>query len=430
MSGESVALIGVAAGVGAMALFGMAAGAGCAYAVGHGLSALGDHLVRREAQRYAARDEAARWDRMLHSVALRNARIGVLESGLAAAGPGGSVPPVTLPPPLVLAQQTLAELQRWCEETDAALDAAEGDVIERSAQAILQRAAELAGTDDFSLDHGSPDDEPTAETAPRKPRPGEAMLQDINRVAGRLGAGTTADERESVARAAQRVLAARSRTDALNRLDDMRIRVDQAREAAAGRRSAAIEAARLLQPLAHAAESAQPVRAQLLQVIAGAQPLTPVLRQAAHEAAVQVQQAADRMYVRRSVTEVLAELGYRIDEGFQTAVVKDGILHVNRSEWHSHGVRMFLDDEKQELRAVVVRTQAGDSWDAARVDAEREAQWCDAQRRLKDLLAAKDISYKVRSLTEPGAKPVPVVSGARSGGTTRAPSAARHSDRT
>ena len=114
-------------------------------------------------------------------------------------------------------------------------------------------------------------------------------------------------------------------------------------------------------------------------------------------------------YVRDSVTESLAELGYAVDEGFQTAVVKDGILQVSRSEWDAHGVRMVLDEENQELRAAVVRTQDDTGWDAARVDAERETQWCAIQEKLKFMLAARNVTYEVRSLTKPGSRRVPVV---------------------
>jgi len=56
----------------------------------------------------------------------------------------------------------------------------------------------------------------------------------------------------------------------------------------------------------------------------------------------------------------------------------------------------------------VVRTQDGGR-DATRVDTERESQWCAAQAKLKAMLAAKAVTFEVRSLTEPGSRPVPVI---------------------
>ena len=237
------------------------------------------------------------------------------------------------------------------------------------------------------------------------------MREDIVRLASRMMPGVSSAERAAITRAAERVLSARSRIDARNRLDDMRARVIQANQAADGRRAQATEAARLLQPLAQADPTVQPLRQGLLEVVAGEAPLTGTLRERARQAAANLQRAADRQYVRDSVTESLAELGYAVDEGFQTAVVKDGLLQVTRGEWHAHGVRLVLDDEKQELRAAVVRTQDGTGWDANRVDAERETQWCAVQEKLKDMLAARNISYEVRSLTPPGSRRVPVIRG-------------------
>lgn len=405
--------VGVAVGVGAVALLGMAAGASCAFVVGRGLEALGSQLERRQAEREAVRAAMTEWDRVLQDVALRNGRIGVLRAALDEAGEAVSPGQVSLPPHLVLGMQTIAELRQWCADTDARLARAEGGVAEQTAQAILQRAGILAGMAEIRVDFDAPDDQAgaTAAASAGTPvaRPGEALRGDIMRVAGRLLAGVTAQDREAIARTAERVLTARSRTEALNRLGDMRARVDRANATATGRRAQAAEAARFLQPLAHADKTARPLREDLLQVVAGAAPLTETLRERARQAAAELQQAADRRYVRHCVTESLAELGYAVDEGFQTAVARNGLLQVTRSEWNAHGVRLALDDEKGELRAVVVRTREDGSWDATRVDTERESQWCAAQEKLKAILAAKSITFDVRSLTEPGSRPVHVV---------------------
>jgi len=413
MSGESVAGVGVAVGVGAVALLGMAAGASCAFIVGRGLEALGSHLERRQAEREAVRAAMTEWDRVLQDVALRNGRIGVLQAALDEAGEAVSPGQVSLPPQLVLGMQTIAELRHWCADTDARLAQAEGGVAEQTAQAILQRAGLLAGMADIRVGFDAPDDQAgikaAASVGTPVARPGEALRGDIMRVAGRLLAGADAQEREAIARTAERVLTARSRTEALNRLGDMRARVDQANAAATGRREQAAEAARLLQPLAHADETAQPLREDLLQVVAGAAPLTLTLRERARQAAAELQQAADRRYVRHCVTESLAELGYAIDEGFQTAVARNGLLQVTRSEWNAHGVRMVYDGEQNKLLTALVRTKAEDRWDSAALDAEREKAWCAAQEKLKELLAAKSITLEVRSLIPPGQRRVPLV---------------------
>lgn len=422
MSGESVAGLGVAAGVGAAAVLGMAAGASCAFVVGNGLQALGSSMERRQAERDTTRAAIAEWDHVLRDVAVRNSRISLLRAAITEPGHVGAPQDTELPPPLVLGAQTMAELRQWCADTDASLAAAEDGVVRQSAQAILRRAADLAGLAGIRADFQAPDDDPSATADGRPaPRPDEAMREDIVRLASRMMPGVSSAERAAITRAAERVLSARSRIDARNRLDDMRARVIQANQAADGRRAQATEAARLLQPLAQADPTVQPLRQGLLEVVAGEAPLTGTLRERARQAAADLQRAADRQYVRASVTESLAELGYAVDEGFQTAVVKDGLLQVTRGEWHAHGVRLVLDDEKQELRAAVVRTQDGTGWDANRVDAERETQWCAVQEKLKDMLAARNISYEVRSLTPPGLRRVPVIRGNPAGTSAATP---------
>jgi hypothetical protein len=424
VSGESVAGVGVAAGVGAVALLGMAAGASCAFIVGNGLQALGSSMERRQAERDAIRVAIAEWDHVLRDVAVRNSRISLLQAAMAEPGHAGAAQDVQIPPPLVLGAQTIAELRQWCADTDASLAAAEDGVARRSAQAILRRAADLAGLTGIRTDFQAPDDDPAATADGRPaPRPGEAMREGIVRLARRMVPGVSSAEREAISRAAERVLSASSRIDARNRLDDLRARIDQANQAADGRRAQATAAARLLQPLARADASVQPLREELLGVVAGEAPLTSALRERARQAAAGLQRAADRQYVRDSVTESLAELGYAVDEGFQTVVVKDGLLQVTRGEWDAHGVRLMLDDEKQELRAAVVRTQDSTGWDANRVDSEREAQWCAVQEKLKVMLAARNISYEVRSLSPPGSRRVPVIRGNPAGTTAATPNA-------
>jgi hypothetical protein len=326
----------------------------------------------------------------------------------------------------VLGRQTIAELRRWCADTDSLLTTAQPGVAEQTAQVILRRASALAGLKEVRTSIEGLAEAPAAAPAPR---PGEALRPDIVRIAGRLQPGVTAQEREAVARAAERVLTADSRSEALGRLGDLRVRVKDASAAAQGRRGQAVEASRLLQPLAHAGESAQPLRADLLQVVAGAAPLTPELRDRARQAAAELEQAADRTYLRDSVTGALAELGYAVDEGFQTAVPRNGVLQVTRGEWgDEHGVRLALDavdSRNGKLVAVVVRTKENSGWDATRKDTQREAQWCADLEKLAKLLEARNVTMELGDRPEPGTRRVRVVPGGSGrAGSTAPPSTA------
>jgi hypothetical protein len=412
MSGESVGTLAVGA-IGAMSVMGRAAGASCAFVVGGSLTALGRHLEHREAEREADRLERGRWEHVLREVAVRNAQIGALDAfgGIGALGgaqAGGLAPPVSL----VLGGQDLAELERWCAQADTVLRAAEREAVDRATEALLQRTRSspgrqaAAGPAAALREDAEPEPGPSAAAGAWDREP---LLADMRRIVVRLALEVGEAQREAVAAAAQRVAGAPSRTEARNRLGDLRVRVERANAAAAAARAQAVEAAGLLQPLGQAGASAEPLRAALREVVAARRLLTPQLAEEARQVAATLQRAADRAYVRSSIEASLTELGYEVDEGFQTGIPVDGVLQVRRSEWTAHGVRMILDGEKQQLRATVVRTAAAGSWDEDRVDVERETQWCATLGKLEASLAEKGIAYGIRSLTEPGSRSVPVV---------------------
>jgi hypothetical protein len=447
VSGEAVAGVAVIGAIGGVVVLGAAAAAGCAYVAGAGtalvvggsMAAIGRHLEHRQEERAALYDERIRWESGIREVASRNARIGALQAVLSAADADlagtplaeterAGAGPVRLPAPLVLGRQVLADLERWCEQTDATLAEIEPEVIGRSTAALLLRASSggagpqaLTGAEavlgDDDPDSGGPAARVVWDRGP--------LLVDLARIVGRLAVEASETNREMVTAAAQRVLTARSRTEARNRLGDVRVRLDQANAVAVERQRQAIQAAALLQPLAQADGSAEPLRAALRDVVAGRRELTADLSEQAERITAAVQHDADRQYLRQSVTEALAELGYDVEEGFQTAVPQNGRLQIRRSEWSAHGVRMILDESKQELRAVVVRTEADTGWDQSRVDVEREQQWCADLDRLAEGLAAKGISYQVRTRSEVGAKALPVVAAPEQTSATRPASAVR-----
>jgi hypothetical protein len=428
MSGESVAVVAVGAGIGAVALMGAAAGASCAFVVGHSLEALGSHLERGQARREAAHAVIMEWQDVLRDVSLRNGRIRMLRALAGQPGADG------LPAPLELGAQTITELRAWCAEADEVLREVEKKAAGQEAQAILRRVALLAGLPELRTGFDRPGEQPDVVSRPVAGEPGQqagrAMAPEVKRIAGRVKAGVTGTAREAIARAAERVLRADTPIEARNRLGDLRVRVDEANEVAERRYAEAAEAARLLQPLLHAGDTAQSLRADLLEVAAGNASLTGALRELARQAAAEVQQAADQRYIRKCVTESLAELGYVTDEGFQTVVPRNGVLQVTRSEWTAHGVQMVFDSERNRLLTALVRTKAEDRWDSAALDTEREEAWCAAQEGLKELLAAKSITLEVRSLTPPGQRRVPLVqSGLAQSDTSAAPSAAPRTGR-
>ena len=230
----------------------------------------------------------------------------------------------------------------------------------------------------------------------------------MERILTRLLPGVVAADHGDVVAAASRVLESVTKGEGRIRVDDLRHRVQTANDHARRRAEDTVAAASLLQPLAHLGAEADELREELNEVVAGRRPLDDALRARAVEAATALRDGADRRYVVQAVEEALAELGFAQEEEFQTAEPQDGVLKVKHGDWRAHGVRMLLDDQQQELRAVVVRTATSGGWDESRVDREREQQWCTALSRLGELLAARGVAYRVRELVEPGARATPL----------------------
>ena len=232
---------------------------------------------------------------------------------------------------------------------------------------------------------------------------------DVERILSRLLPTASASDQLEIGGAARRVLESVTRGEGRIRLDDLRHRVRIVNGHARERVSQAEGAARLLQAVAHAGPEAEGIWRDLADVLAGRRTLDDALNARAVETADELRRRADQDYIVRAVQESLEGLGFAQDAGFQTAEPKNGVLQVSRGGWLAHGVRMMIDNDRHELRAVVVRTATSAGWDESRADREHEEQWCQALPQLGELLEAKGVNYRVQELVEPGRRPTPLV---------------------
>ncbi|MFF7334752.1 hypothetical protein [Streptomyces sp. NPDC008150] len=408
MSGGSA--MGLVAPLAVGAVLGYAAGAAVSVALSSGLTAVGSALERRQAHWERERCAEAVWEDAVAEVLARNARIEVTRTALAAYGRRDA----RLPDPLALFRQQTVELRTWCEAADRALATAESLLVEEDAA----RAAAWLTT---GLPIG---DRPTRATpgpaaGPARGQGAKARTsaQDAvgperaaaTRALGRLPAAVPYDERLRITAAAARVGAASTATEARNRLDDLRTRVDTARTDADRRMVDARAAAAFLQVLGHVEdEAAVPLRETLLAIVRAQRPLEPGTRQEALLWAESVRDAAERHHVRQVLLASLEQMGYEICGDFSTATVDQGAFAVSHTSWREHEVRMILDADRQELRAVVVRTGGARGMSGSRADLEREEQWCGALDDLRAQLADEGVQVDVRSLTAPGSRPTPM----------------------
>ncbi|MEO3855989.1 hypothetical protein [Acrocarpospora sp. B8E8] len=397
MSGE-VFVIAALAGAGAAVAVGFAsrtAIAGTTLAL-EGVSALGEHMNGVVARAEEAHKQACAWGAVASGVLDRNARLAVLAQACARA-PGGERLAAELPEPLAPSGRTAEELLRWCAEADDRMERVDAGLAGLNAAAMTRTVFDdliqaLGGTGQA----GS-----AAELAalladlPEAPADLE-IAETLERVLTRIPAHVSADDLRAIRDAARRIGEAAGPAEARTRVVDVRHRVQLAGLAAAGRRTDAVEAARLL----HALQLDAPgehvaLEAGLAEVVAGRASFPPSLRAEARAACAAVVAAADRAHVRESLLGALGDLGYQVEEGFET-------LRLAKEGWDQHAVQLVVTGEGQ-VRSAVVRTAEGGDADAA-----REREWCDAFDQARARLRADGVDTEVEHLLPPGTRPAPL----------------------
>lgn len=412
MSGESVVGLTVGA-VGLAFAMGEAAGTACAFVVGGAFRTLTDAMDASFAKRQA--EEAARqdWTTLLVEVAGRNARIESLRAAVLARSLA-----VELPAALVLTRQTPEQARAWCLEVDTMLEHV-GRVIVTDARSTLIQGLQgaLAGglvrsAGEVMIKKSASSDTTTAPAV-------ATVLADLDRVVARLTPEVLEEDRRRIWAAAAHITARRGPRDAQARLQDLRYRVNEANAKARARRAEAVRAALLMQPLLVAATDTDAswrdhagwndLWSALQDVLAGRRRLETWMERAAVDFTAQIKAATERRYLREQLVLALEELGYTMDEPFQTHVPMNGVLSVTHKGWACHGVRLRLDEATSQLTTMLVRTAADQGWDASAQDGERELEWCGDLPKLAEILQRQGVQLNMVRATSPGARAVPLV---------------------
>ncbi|WP_328618146.1 hypothetical protein OHS18_20575 [Amycolatopsis sp. NBC_00355] len=411
MSGEGMIGVAVVAVVGGsvwLAARGVQAGALVAARsvdlLGAGLTKIGDRAERNRADWEAGNTALLAWESAARRVIDLNARIDVLRHHAPADLAAG------LPAPLKPCAESPAELDNWCSATRATLDHFEQELRQRTELAVLsvlRHTVDLerpvTAQEAFDKYH-----EVMTRRAARQRTTPPSALAAVTRIVGRLTPEASAQDRADVLAAAAQVAVPRPDVDHDTLLDELRLRVQRADARARARRTEAISAARLLQaiPTGPIDPDLAVVRTELESVVAAKRRLDADLQARAAKAAERVRRELEHSYVRASVADTLAGLGYTVDEGFATVTGNPDRLRLVRPDWNQHAVQLVINDE--EVRAAVIRLEDRPGADARREDAEREEEWCGDLDKLRTALDGSGMHVVERHLVPPGERVVPV----------------------
>ncbi len=355
-----------------------------------GTGALASYAEERAEVRARRLREVRHHEQAIGEVLDRNARIAALAASAERQGTD-----VALPTPLDPTARTADDLIAWCTEADAGLAAAEDSLAAAIAAAAAGRifvaAPESTGVEPPS---GDP-----AETAP--------LAATIARVLARLLPDTTEDDRRAVIEAAEQAASAATQTEAESRLNEVRIRIQEANELARRRRDDRAAAARFVRELA-AHPAAADVLTALGEVADGARAFDEKLRAEAVRLVEELQREAEHHYVASTLRATFEDLGYEVSEGFETLTAQSGDAVLTRGDWAQHAVRVRVDDARQ-IRMALLRTdEPAESDEQRRLDLEREEQWCTSFDAARERLAQAGIHADVRWRVEPGEQRLPV----------------------
>ena len=142
-------------------------------------------------------------------------------------------------------------------------------------------------------------------------------------------------------------------------------------------------------------------------MVASRRALDSDLRMRAERAVEQVRVGLEREYVRASVADTLADLGYDVDQDFATLVGNPDRMRLTRPDWNGHAVQVVVAGE--EVRAAVVRLEDRTGEDGRREDVEREEQWCGDLVALRAALDESGVRVVERRLVAPGERIPPLV---------------------
>ncbi|MBO2463774.1 response regulator receiver protein [Actinomadura violacea] len=323
-------------------------------AAGRGLQALAALAAGRAEAREAALAEVRTQERALREVVERNARIAALAETRAKLGAE-----VALPPPLRPADESAPELTAWCAATDPLLDEAERRLSEHLAAQVTAQVFTAPAEGLRADTGGAPPPRRSADDAPRT----------LERIMARLLPDAGEDERRAVAEAARLLAAVGTGEEAEGVLHEVRLRIREANR----RTEEARERARR--------------------------------RAAEREAAEQAE--AERRYVLDSITAAFEDMGYEVQQGFETLTAGAGSVVLTRGAWPDHSVRMRVDGAAR-VEAAMVRERPAESEDDRRVDVEREREWCAAFEAARARLAGGGIRSEVSWRLEPGVRELPV----------------------
>lgn len=123
-------------------------------------------------------------------------------------------------------------------------------------------------------------------------------------------------------------------------------------------------------------------------------------------------EVTEREYAGRALRETLEELGYEVQEGFETIFYCGEPSYFQKSSWDEHHIRVLADYKTKRLSLIPIRydTDGVSQEEQALRDKEMEKAWCTELNGVLENLNRKGIHMEITRSFSPGDRAMEVVS--------------------
>lgn len=250
---------------------------------------------------------------------------------------------------------------------------------------------------------------PAERTTPSAPDQWQPIRDSVTRILGRIDVDVPGNIRASLEELGRSAMESSNASRAETIVLELRQRAVDANARAARRASDRRQAFELLASLDAAGIASETLNASLQAVVHTGRELDDHLVRDVRRKVEAAHLQADRSFVTSQLEVVLADLGYELQDGFETALVRDGIAHFQHVSWSEYAARVRLSPNSRRMTMHMVRPQGPDTRDQRLRDEEMEHSFCG---QVPDLLAAcatHGVDIDLDRRTAPGERPVPEV---------------------
>jgi hypothetical protein len=201
---------------------------------------------------------------------------------------------------------------------------------------------------------------------------------------------------------------ARTSNDRDKAVDQLRLTIQKAKEAARQAAARRAELDRLESRLdGCGGPDAGAARAVISSLRSSTNPLPAQLRQQVESAVEADRLAQQPEYVTRQLGKIFEELGYDVGPEFETTLTTNRYARIRQPRWPGYGVQVSVDGDEQ-LVVNVIRGSAERADQAAR-DVEVERDFCHRQPELIEALRSVGIDASQARIAEAGSRRLQIV---------------------